>query len=208
MSNIPSANNKIQLESTQYRAPVSENLVQTMGGSINYALDGIATNATSISNVASDLADTNSTLATKTCVRSRSTATNGGVTLGDDNFHTGGAVIDSYTFTVSGSATDEIAMVYLGWDYLETSRYSSSVQVRISNNSQIALQYLNNRMFESDTDITTSVMLPLTWFTDRDATIEVRLYAVPDDSGSHQRNRVKLQWYWLVLDRSAALSGT
>lgn len=51
MSNIPSANQKIQIEATQYRAPVSESLAQTMGGSINYALDTVAANAANIATI-------------------------------------------------------------------------------------------------------------------------------------------------------------
>lgn len=49
MSNIPSANNKIQLEATQYLKPTSESLFQTIGGSVNYALDQVAVNAAAIS---------------------------------------------------------------------------------------------------------------------------------------------------------------
>lgn len=46
MSNIPSANQKIQVEATQYLKPTSESLLQTMGGSINYTIDAIATETT------------------------------------------------------------------------------------------------------------------------------------------------------------------
>lgn len=42
MSDIPSAANKIQIESTQQRAAVSEFTMQTIGGSVNYSLDQIA----------------------------------------------------------------------------------------------------------------------------------------------------------------------
>ena len=51
MSNIPSSNQKIQIEATQYRAPVSESLAQTMGGSINYALDTVTTNSANIATI-------------------------------------------------------------------------------------------------------------------------------------------------------------
>lgn len=50
MADLPSTNSKIQIEETTYRAPVSETLTQRMGGSINYALDQVAANATAISN--------------------------------------------------------------------------------------------------------------------------------------------------------------
>lgn len=39
MTNIPSAGNYIQIEGARTRSPVSENLVQTMGGTTNYLLD-------------------------------------------------------------------------------------------------------------------------------------------------------------------------
>jgi hypothetical protein len=39
MSDIPSALNKIQIEGVQTRFPVSEDLLQTMGGSVNYLID-------------------------------------------------------------------------------------------------------------------------------------------------------------------------
>ena len=39
MSNIPSSEQKIQIEGAQLRAPVSESLVQTIGGSLNYLID-------------------------------------------------------------------------------------------------------------------------------------------------------------------------
>jgi len=56
MSDIPSANQKIQIEPTQYRSPTSESLFQTIGGSVNYALDGVATNAADIVTINSDIA--------------------------------------------------------------------------------------------------------------------------------------------------------
>lgn len=53
MSDIPSANQKIQVEATQYLRPTSESLMQSMGGSINYSLDQVAANASSISTIGS-----------------------------------------------------------------------------------------------------------------------------------------------------------
>lgn len=43
MSDIPSAANKVQIEATLDRKPVSQDLLQIMGGSINYLLDQFAT---------------------------------------------------------------------------------------------------------------------------------------------------------------------
>lgn len=48
MANIPSTNSKIQIEETTFRAPVSETLTQRMGGSINYALDQVASNTSGL----------------------------------------------------------------------------------------------------------------------------------------------------------------
>lgn len=42
MSDIPSAANKVQIEATLDRKPVSQDLLQIMGGSINYLLDQFA----------------------------------------------------------------------------------------------------------------------------------------------------------------------
>lgn len=62
MSDIPSVNSKIQLESTQFRAPTSESLMQTMGGSINYALDTTATQAGQISTINGQISTINGIL--------------------------------------------------------------------------------------------------------------------------------------------------
>lgn len=43
MSDIPSAANKVQIEATLDRKPVSQDLLQIMGGSINYLLDQFST---------------------------------------------------------------------------------------------------------------------------------------------------------------------
>jgi len=78
VSNIPSSNQKIQIEATQYRAPVSESLAQTMGGSINYALDTVTTNSANIA-----------TIGAKTYID----ATNTNVTF-NMNFAAGGSIND------------------------------------------------------------------------------------------------------------------
>lgn len=62
MSDIPSTNAKVQLESTQFRAPTSESLMQTMGGSINYALDTTATQAGQISTINGQISTINGIL--------------------------------------------------------------------------------------------------------------------------------------------------
>jgi hypothetical protein len=41
MADIPSSSGRIQIEATQFRKPVSENLLQSLGGGVNYILDNL-----------------------------------------------------------------------------------------------------------------------------------------------------------------------
>jgi hypothetical protein len=56
MSDIPSSSNRIQIEATQSRAPVSEALMQTIGGTINSLIDGLNAANASISSVSASAA--------------------------------------------------------------------------------------------------------------------------------------------------------
>lgn len=59
MSDITSSKAKIQVEACRQRAATSEFLAQTIGGSINWALDNIDSNAAAISAINSTLSGKN-----------------------------------------------------------------------------------------------------------------------------------------------------
>lgn len=62
MSDIPSSAQYVQIEGAELRAPVSESLVQTIGGSTNYLLDQNTTNTAAIASNTAAIAAINATL--------------------------------------------------------------------------------------------------------------------------------------------------
>lgn len=59
MSNISPSSSKIQTESVAYQAPVSESSLTAIGAAVNYCLDGVASNSSSISSLTSSLNNLN-----------------------------------------------------------------------------------------------------------------------------------------------------
>lgn len=108
MSDIPSANQKIQIEPTQYRAPVSESLAQTMGGSINYALDQVAANASAISTETTNRINEDNAIKAQSVVRNRSGGSSSTINFSSAGLFLDGALIQSQSFTIptTGGSND------------------------------------------------------------------------------------------------------
>jgi len=108
MSDIPSANQKIQIEPTQYRAPVSESLAQTMGGSINYALDQVAANASAISTETTNRINADNAIKAQSVVRTRSAGSSTTINFNASGGYLDGTLIQTQSFTIptTGGSND------------------------------------------------------------------------------------------------------
>jgi hypothetical protein len=133
MSNIPSANQKIQIEPTQYRSPTSESLFQTIGGSVNYALDGVASSAALI-------AELNSSAK---CLKQEGFQTIAETTIGNNGFYANGAIIDTNTETLTGSSTG-LLLIYFAADRIDTTRDTSVIQIKVLNDPYYGSQVILN----------------------------------------------------------------
>jgi hypothetical protein len=141
MSNIPSANQKIQVEPTQYRAPVSESLLQTIGGSVNYALDTVATNTSAIG------AETAARIAADNTINGKSTFrltlnTSGGIDFDSNFVFSPGALMEEQFFNISHADTAETWMLVQirAHAFNTAGRQESSVQMQLVSDDSYGTQ--------------------------------------------------------------------
>ena len=133
MSNIPSANQKIQVEPTQYRAPVSESVLQTIGGSVNYSLDQVAAYAASISSVSGSLTALTTQLNSSAEAFKQTALYDSGVPqIGDNSVHADGALIERDTLTIAAAA-GEWWWFYFAADRVDTTRSASYFLITLAN---------------------------------------------------------------------------
>lgn len=131
MSDIPSANQKIQIEPTQYRAPVSESLAQTMGGSINYALDQVSSIGSSLSSLTTQL--NSSAEAMKQTATYNTTI----LQIGNNNPYSDGTLIDRDTLTIP-AASGEWWSLYFACNRVDTTRSASFIKITLANEPDFA----------------------------------------------------------------------
>ncbi len=142
MSNIPSANQKIQIEATDYRSPVSESLLQTMGGSINYSLDQVASNSSSISTVSGNLTSLTTQLnSSATCFKQEGVLVYPIQAIGNNNTHNPGDLIQTITIPLTATTTGYY-LVYFAANRIDTTRSASSFQIDLTNEPDFGNQRL------------------------------------------------------------------
>jgi hypothetical protein len=145
MSDIPSANQKIQIEPTQYRAPVSESLAQTMGGSINYALDQVAANASAISTETTNRINADNAIKAQTTVRRRSAGSSSTISFSSSGVFLDGALIQTQSFTIptTGGSNDWLMIQIRGEASNTTApRQASYLDFRIATDGDYGTQDL------------------------------------------------------------------
>jgi len=220
MSNIPSANSKIQIEATQYLKPTSESLMQTMGGSINYALDQVAANASAISAETSARISADSTINGKTVFRPSATGGSGAfidTSFGStSSFITPGDIIDEETYSLSiPTSIDPSGLVVLAFkcQRLETSYLESGIYVDFVNDPNYGTQRLFPQILNVGTYLSggftepghitsggnMSIIMPRDWWASPTSTIRVRLRALGASIGRFNRWEYRFSYY--TLDR-------
>lgn len=160
MSNIPSVNQKIQVEPTQYRAPVSESLLQTIGGSVNYALDEVATNAASISSVSGTLSALTTQLnSSAEAFKQTGTIDSGVLQLGDNSVHAENVLIERNTISVT-AGTGEWWWFYFSSDRVDTTRATSYIKITFANEPDFGTTILFNGAVEDAVGFARPFFLP------------------------------------------------
>jgi len=194
MSNIPSANQKIQVEPTQYRAPVSESLLQTIGGSVNYSLDEVAANAASISSVSGSLTALTTQLnSSAEAFKQTGTFDSGIPQLGDNSVHAQNVLIERNTLTLTAAA-GEWWWLYFSCDRVDTTRGDSYIKITFANEPDFGTTILFDMLPESYVGLARPFFLPPGTGS---YTVYVDLYTPPTPVSTATRNR----WNYRVQGR-------
>ena len=190
MSDLPSTNAKIQTEETTYRSPVSETLLQRVGSSINYALDGVASNASSISSVSGTVSALTTELnSSAQCWKSEAYGSASVVTIGNNSVYTAGQLIDSDTINIQGSATGWV-FVYFAAQRHETNRGTSAISITLLNEPAFGSQVLDNACPEIGFNRNFLLIPAATTYQ-----IKIDLYAV----GGATSNRNRWDYYYQTV---------
>jgi len=147
MSDIISANQKIQVEATQYRGPVSESLLQTVGGSINYSLDQVAVNAAAISTETTNRINADNAIKAQSVVRNRSSGSSSTISFSSAGVFYDGATIQTQTFTMpttGGSADWLLLQIRAEASNTTAPRQPSYLRYRISTDVDYGTQELTS----------------------------------------------------------------
>ena len=196
MSDIPSANQKIQIEPTQYRSPTSESLFQTIGGSVNYALDQVAVNASSISSVNGTLSSLTTQLnSSAQCLKQEGFQTIPETTIGNNGVYSSGALIDTNTETLTGSSTG-LLLIYFAAERIDTTRDPSYFTIKVLNDPYYSSQLL----VEQSPTIGFNQTFFLVQTGSSPYQIELSLYSGRSGVGTGQANRWKYIFKALRFD--------
>lgn len=189
MSDIPSANQKIQIEATQYRGPVSESLLQTVGGSVNYALDQVASNASSIASVSGSLSTLTTELnSSSECFKQTASYDNQDTSFGSNSSFADGQLIERNTLSLS-AASGEWWWLYFACDLIDTTRQPSIIKITFANEPDFGTTLLFDANREGYTvGFAKPFFLPPGTGT---FTVYVDLYAATSIPGTGTRNRWK-----------------